>query len=63
MTTGSILDVGAGPGTAWWAAQATWNIHPVMTAIERQVKFIELGKKLGAQATWIQGDALSFKNC
>jgi ribosomal protein RSM22 (predicted rRNA methylase) len=56
------LDIGSGPGTIWWAAQAVWNISPIVTAIEREEKFIELGKSLGSKVTWIQSNALSFKN-
>lgn len=57
---GSILDLGAGPGTVWWAAEAAWNQKHSVTAIEREVKFIELGKKLGTEAHWVEGDVTSF---
>ena len=53
---GSLLDLGAGPGTAWWAAQTLWEDPPCITAVEREPKFIELGKQLGARAHWIQAD-------
>jgi ribosomal protein RSM22 (predicted rRNA methylase) len=49
---GSLLDLGAGPGTVWWAAQGAHSV----TAVEREPLFIELGKKLGSQADWIKGD-------
>lgn len=52
----SILDLGAGPGTVWWVA-----CPALVTAVEREERFIEFGKKLGTQATWIQSDILSFK--
>jgi len=54
-STGSILDLGAGPGTVWWAAQELWN-KTAVTAVERESKFITLGKKLGSEADWIQQD-------
>jgi ribosomal protein RSM22 (predicted rRNA methylase) len=56
---GSLLDLGAGPGTAWWAAKAAWEIQPSITAIEREAKFIELGKKMGTEASWIQENFLT----
>jgi len=56
---GSILDLGSGPGTAWWAAKVSWDTLPIFTAIEREGKFIELGKKLGTEASWIQENFLS----
>ena len=55
----SILDIGAGPGTLFWAAQSTWETHPLITALEREPGFIELGKKLGSQVNWKSGDALT----
>ncbi len=56
---GSILDIGAGPGTLFWAARSIWETIPTITALERERYFIELGKKLGSQADWKQGDALT----
>jgi len=58
---GSILDLGAGPGTVEWAARSIWNAPLVITAIEREMQFIELGAQLGSQAHWIRGDLTSFK--
>lgn len=50
----SLLDLGSGPGTGWWAASSLWpNFHT--TCIEREATFIELGKKLGCPH-YIQGD-------
>jgi ribosomal protein RSM22 (predicted rRNA methylase) len=57
---GSLLDLGAGPGTVWWAAQSIWNQEFSVTSVEREATFIELGKKLGAQTTWVKEDILSF---
>lgn len=57
----SLLDLGAGPGTVWWAAQSLWNNSPTIHAIEREAKFIELGKKLGAPCIWQKSDLLSLK--
>lgn len=50
----SLLDLGAGPGTGWWAAQEMWG--PIQaTCIEREPGFIELGKQLGC-AHYVLGD-------
>lgn len=57
---GSLLDLGAGPATVYWAAQATWDTPPLITAIEREKTFIELGNQLGSRVTWKQGDVLTI---
>ncbi|MCH9626691.1 MAG: hypothetical protein S4CHLAM2_03190 [Chlamydiales bacterium] len=45
----SLLDLGAGPATAWFAATQIWGeIHA--TCIERELDFIHLGKQLGCAA-------------
>ncbi|MCC5831988.1 MAG: rRNA methyltransferase [Chlamydiales bacterium] len=43
---GSLLDLGAGPGTGWWAAREIWGAIEA-TLVEREPAFAELGKKLG----------------
>jgi ribosomal protein RSM22 (predicted rRNA methylase) len=53
---GTFLDLGAGPGTAYWAAREVWNVEPQITGIEKEALFIELGKKLGSQVHFQQGD-------
>jgi ribosomal protein RSM22 (predicted rRNA methylase) len=50
----SLLDLGAGPGTGWWAAQEIWGAIEG-TLIEKEPVFAELGKKLG-HANYILGD-------
>lgn len=50
----SLLDLGAGPGTGWWAAQTLWEKIP-MTLIEKEPLFIAIGTKLGAKG-YTQGD-------
>lgn len=59
---GTLLDLGAGPGTASWAIHSLWNSPTKITAIEKEPYFIELGKKLKAQVTWIQGDLSTFSS-
>lgn len=53
----SILDIGAGPGTGWWAAQKLWGESVQVTSVEQHPFFIDLAKKLGAQGEWIQKKA------
>jgi ribosomal protein RSM22 (predicted rRNA methylase) len=55
----SLLDVGAGPGTAFLAALETPILLKAATLVERDPGFIELGKKLALgsiQQTWICQD-------
>ncbi len=42
----SLLDLGAGPGTGWWAAKEMWG-EIEATCIERIPEFVKLGKRLG----------------
>ncbi|MBI3508931.1 MAG: hypothetical protein HY069_04790 [Chlamydiia bacterium] len=60
----TLLDLGAGPGTAGWAA---WECFPFLVKpvlVERSAPMIRWGKKLAAHhpvlanAEWIQGDLL-----
>lgn len=60
----SLLDVGAGPGTAMWAATSIWPDIEKITLLEREAYMIELGKRMAAGATkaaidgaeWIKTD-------
>ncbi len=52
----SWLDLGAGPGTASWAAMTLFPESSSFTLIEKEHKAIELGKKLfGDRFSWIKG--------
>ena len=60
----TMLDIGSGPGTAFWAAMAHWPSLQSLAAWERERAFIELGRRL-AQASpdaalrtarWVQMD-------
>jgi ribosomal protein RSM22 (predicted rRNA methylase) len=54
----SVLDVGAGPGTASWAAAEVWPVLQEFTLIENNREFAQLGGRLAASsdtlrhATW-----------
>lgn len=50
----SLLDLGAGPGTGWWAAAEIWGAIEA-TCVEREPRFAELGKKLGCP-NYVLGD-------
>jgi ribosomal protein RSM22 (predicted rRNA methylase) len=60
----SVLDLGAGPGTASWAATETFHDVQQITLIERDDQLIQIGKSLAAasenvalkNAKWAQAD-------
>ncbi|HVP43061.1 MAG TPA: small ribosomal subunit Rsm22 family protein [Terriglobales bacterium] len=63
----SVLDLGAGPGTAAWAATEIFPELERVALIERDVEMMAVGKKLAAghsllgHAQWITGDLRSVK--
>jgi ribosomal protein RSM22 (predicted rRNA methylase) len=60
----SLLDVGAGPGTAMWAAATIWPELKRITLLEREEDMIAAGKRLAAysplapvrEANWLRAD-------
>lgn len=59
----SVLDLGAGPGIASWAAVETWPDIAAVTLVEAEPEMVRAGKALAApgrealgQASWIVGD-------
>lgn len=60
----TLLDLGAGPGTAGWAAAECWPELQSITSVEREPALMSLGKSLASQARaetvragrWIAGD-------
>lgn len=60
----TLLDVGAGPGTAMWAVSAIWPDLERITLLEREEFMIDLGKRLSAyssltsvqEAKWLKVD-------
>jgi ribosomal protein RSM22 (predicted rRNA methylase) len=60
----TLLDVGAGPGTAMWASVILWPDLERITLLEREEYMIDLGKRLSAyssqtsirEAEWIKAD-------
>lgn len=63
----SLLDVGAGPGTAMWAATSIWPGIDNITLLEREGNMIELGKRMATassrssinRAEWVKTDITS----
>jgi len=53
----SMLDIGAGPGTSWLAAQEIWG-NLTATLIERDRDFVEIGSKMtpSSQVRWVTTD-------
>ncbi len=47
----SMLDAGAGPGTAMWAASEVWPSIENMMLLEREAAMIDFGKKLAVSAS------------
>lgn len=47
----SMLDIGAGPGTASWAAQVEWPDIANITMIEADARFAELASNFAKQST------------
>ena len=58
----SLLDVGAGPGTASWAARAVWPDLERIVLAEAEPEMVALGRELhsvgfdGRQPEWIAGE-------
>jgi ribosomal protein RSM22 (predicted rRNA methylase) len=55
----SVLDVGAGPGVATWAARTVWPSVEQATLVEVEPEMIRAGRALLPDARWLQGDAAS----
>lgn len=62
----SVLDIGAGPGTAMWAVSEVFHHVHTITMMEQDSSLISIGKKLASysdnsfikQAKWLQEDVL-----
>jgi ribosomal protein RSM22 (predicted rRNA methylase) len=68
IAVSNLLDVGAGPGTAMWAALDAFPAISQATLLERDLELINMGRALAQssrhaaarQAVWIHGDATSL---
>lgn len=61
----SLIDAGAGPGTAAWAATTVWPMLETVTLLDANTSMIEAGRRLGETsgrygltrgATWVLAD-------
>ena len=55
----SLLDAGAGPGVAAWAATEQWPSLRELTLVEIEPAMIEAGRELLPDASWVEGDVAS----
>jgi ribosomal protein RSM22 (predicted rRNA methylase) len=53
----SVLDVGAGPGAATWAALETWPSLEHLTLVEAEPEMAAAGRELLPNGRWVEGDA------
>jgi ribosomal protein RSM22 (predicted rRNA methylase) len=53
FTPSSLLDVGAGPGTATWAARATWPGLAHATLTDSNARFLDLARTLVPEAQFL----------
>ena len=52
----SLLDVGAGPGVATWAALEVWPSLTELTLVEVEPEMQAAGRELLPDARWVEGD-------
>ena len=52
----SLLDAGAGPGVAAWAAVEQWPSLSELTLVEVEPAMIAAGRELLPDASWVEGD-------
>lgn len=57
----SLLDAGAGPGAATWAALAQWPSLAELTLVEVEPAMIAAGRELLPGASWREGDVSSAR--
>jgi ribosomal protein RSM22 (predicted rRNA methylase) len=60
-TPRSLLDVGAGPGVAAWAAVAAWPSLENLTLVEAEPEMIAAGRELTPGAGWVQADVTAAR--
>ena len=52
----SLLDVGAGPGVAAWAAVERWPSLAELTLVEAEPEMVAAGRELVPNGRWVQAD-------
>ena len=53
---GTLLDAGAGPGVAAWAALEAWPSLERVTCVEAEPAMVAAGRELLPEAEWVEGD-------
>ncbi|MDP1834948.1 MAG: small ribosomal subunit Rsm22 family protein [Chlamydiales bacterium] len=68
LRPGSLLDVGAGPGTGMWAVSDAFESLQKITLVEQDSSFIAMGRTLASDSTllsnaeWLQADMSSMES-
>lgn len=57
----SLLDAGAGPGVAAWAARAQWPSLTQLELVEAEPEMIAAGRELLPEASWTRGDVAAAR--
>ena len=57
----SLLDVGAGPGVATWAALEQWPSLDSLTLVEVEPEMLAAGRELLPEGRWVAGDAAAAR--
>jgi ribosomal protein RSM22 (predicted rRNA methylase) len=57
----SLLDAGAGPGVAAWAAREAWPSLARLTLLEVEPEMVAAGRELLPEADWVQADVAAAR--
>jgi ribosomal protein RSM22 (predicted rRNA methylase) len=57
----SLLDVGAGPGVATWAALEQWPSLDELTLVEVEPEMLAVGRELLPEGRWLAGDVAAAR--
>jgi ribosomal protein RSM22 (predicted rRNA methylase) len=57
----TLLDVGAGPGVATWAALEQWPSLEEATLVEVEPEMLAAGRELLPEGRWVEGDAAAAR--
>jgi ribosomal protein RSM22 (predicted rRNA methylase) len=57
----SLLDIGAGPGVAAWAAREAWPTLEELTLLEVEPEMVRAGRELIPAASWVADDLASAR--
>ena len=57
----SLLDVGAGPGVAAWAALEAWPSFETVTLVEAEPEMVAAGRELLPDGMWTTGDVAAAR--